>query len=245
MPSWLSSPCGAHPPQGEAVAEQEVVGCGEGFGVVLVTGGVDAEAVAEPRGDPRLVQSDPGSNRIAERLVHQPRILREPLAGLPAGPAARVFQRLRQVPMVDREHRLDGPLAQPIHKPPVVVETFLIGGAAAVGLYPRPGDGEAVGLQAEARHEIQALFEAVVLVAGDVPGVAVQDVARRVGEGVPDGDAAPVLVHRAFDLIGGGCRTPQKAFGEVHALSSALVPYGSRVLAYNVSIEPGRGWERR
>src|SRR5262249_34437600 len=45
---------------------------------------------------------------------------------------------------------------------------------------------------------------AVVVVAGDVAGVAVGDLAGGAAEDVPDRGAAAVFVDRAFDLIGGG-----------------------------------------
>ena len=53
------------------------------------------------------------------------------------------------------------------------------------------------------------------MVAGDVAGVAVQNVARRVGEGVPDRGPAPVLTYGALDLVGGGRGAPQETFRKV------------------------------
>ena len=55
----------------------------------------------------------------------------------------------------------------------------------AVGLHPRPRDREAVGLQAERRHQVEVLAPAVVVVAGDVAGVAVRDGARQRGRRCP------------------------------------------------------------
>ena len=45
-------------------------------------------------------------------------------------------------------------------------------------------------------------------IAGDVAGVAVGDPAGRMGEDVPIGLPAPILVDRALDLIGGGRAAP-------------------------------------
>src|SRR6185312_7999439 len=61
-----------------------------------------------------------------------------------------------------------------------------------------------VALQAERRHEVEVLAPAVVVVAGDVAGVAVLDDAGEAAEGVPDRVGAPVLVRRSLDLVGGG-----------------------------------------
>ena len=74
----------------------------------------------------------------------------------------------------------------------------------AVGLHARPRDREAVGLEAEGRHQVEVLAPAVVVVAGDVAGVAVGDGAGHAAERVPDRLAAPILVHGPLDLVGGG-----------------------------------------
>jgi len=52
----------------------------------------------------------------------------------------------------------------------------------------------------------------VVVVAGDIAGVAVQNVAGSMREGIPDRGPAPILVNRAFDLVGGGRGAPQETF---------------------------------
>ncbi len=55
------------------------------------------------------------------------------------------------------------------------------------------------------------------MVAGYVTSVTVHDVAGCMGEGIPDGESAPVLVHRALDLVGYG-RLPHRKFsGKVMA----------------------------
>src|SRR4028118_435052 len=58
----------------------------------------------------------------------------------------------------------------------------------------------------------------MVLVAGDVSGVAVQNFTRRVGEGVPDRPTAPILVYCPLDLVGRRRRTPQETLWEVHCV---------------------------
>src|SRR5919112_5968995 len=119
--------------------------------------------------------------------------------------------------MIQGEHRQDVPLPQALDEPPVEVEALPVGGAASLRLNPWPSDGEAVGSYAQAPHEFEVFFEAVVVVAGDVAGVAVQDVAWRMREGIPDRGSAPVLVYGALDLVGGGRGAPQEAFRKVHA----------------------------
>src|SRR5262249_15950528 len=84
----------------------------------------------------------------------------------------------------------------------------------------RPGDGEAIGVGAKRTHERHVLLVSMVVIVGDVSGVAVLDLARRVREGVPDRRTLAVLVPRAFDLVRRGGRAPEKTIGE---LPSVLV----------------------
>src|SRR5690606_14467945 len=77
-----------------------------------------------------------------------------------------------------------------------------------------PGQGETVGAQAEFGHERDVLAPAVVVVGGDVAGVAVADPAGGAGVGVPDGRCAAVLRGGSLDLVGGRRGTPEEALGE-------------------------------
>ena len=160
-----------------------------------------ALGVAEERDHPRLVVRDPAVDHVAQLGRHQRRVLGEALGGVAHGPAAGRLARLRQVPVVERRDRLDAALAQAFAQPPVPVDPRAVQGAAPLGLHPRPGDREAVGLGAERRHQVQVLAPAVVVVAGDVARVAARDRPRTAAERVPDRRAAPVLAHGALDLV--------------------------------------------
>ena len=131
-------------------------------------------------------------------------VLGEALGGVAVGPAARVLERLREVPVIERRHRLDAALEQPLDQAAVEAHARRVERPGAVGLHARPRDREAVGLEAQGRHEVEVLAPAVVVIAGDVAGVAVGDGARHAAEGVPDRLAAAVLVRGALDLVGGG-----------------------------------------
>src|SRR5918998_1943086 len=179
-------PGGAHPLHREAVAEQEVVCGGERFGGVADAWGVDSEAVTHPGRDPGFVQRDPEPHTLREGLVDDTGVLCEALARIPFGPAAQILQTLRQVPMVEREHRLDGALPQAVDEPAVEVEPGLVGWTASFWLDAGPGHGETVGLQSELGHQVEIFFQAVVMVAGDIAPIAVDDLAWSVAERVPD-----------------------------------------------------------
>src|ERR687898_50321 len=208
---------GAHPLHCEAVAEQKVVCGGERPGAVFVARGVDAEAVTHPGRDPGLVQGDPEPNIIREGLVHDAGVLCEAFARIPVGPAAQVLQRLWQIPVVEREHRLYGTLTQAVDEPAVEVEAFLVGRTAPFWLDAGPGHREAVGLHPELGHQVEIFFQAVVLVAGYVTRVAVMYLTRGVAERVPDRRAAAVFVYRALDLVGRRSRAPQEVLWKSHS----------------------------
>ena len=77
--------------------------------------------------------------------------------------------------------------------------------ARAVGLHPRPRDREAVALEAERRHEVEVLAPAVVVVAGDVAGVAVRRSRPARRQKVSQIESPrPSSCGRALDLVGGG-----------------------------------------
>ena len=67
-----------------------------------------------------------------------------------------------------------------------------------VGNHSRPGDGEAIGGHAELRHQCDVLAPAVIVVAGDVPGLGHSPLVR---EPIPDRLALSVFESPALDLI--------------------------------------------
>ena len=83
----------------------------------------------------------------------------------------------------------------------------------------RPGDREPVVLHAHFLHERDVFAEAMVMVAGDVAGMSLEDLARLMREAIPYARALAVFVRRALDLIGGGRRAPDKVLAEAHSLT--------------------------
>ena len=199
---------------GLAVGEQQVVGGPHGGGRVLDAGGVDAGGVPQERRAPRLVQGRPVAHPVAQRLVDDGGVLHEAAHHLAAGPAAGVLERLREVPVVQRDPRLDAALQQAVDQPRVEVEALGVGRAAALRLDAGPGDREPVGAKAQVGHERGVLAVAVVVVGGHVAGVAAGDPAGHAAEGVPDGGAAAALASGALHLVGGGGGAPDEAGGE-------------------------------
>ena len=195
---------------GPAVRQQQVVrGC-ERVRLGVAARSVVAPAVADPRDDPRLVVRDPVADAVAEALGDDLDVLRERVDGVARGPAARVLEHLRRVPVEERHVRVDAVAEQLVDEPVVEVETCCVDAAAALGQDARPRDREAERVEAELAHQRDVVAVAVVEVARDRAVVAVPDLAGRGAEAVPDALAAAVFVRRAFDLVRGGCRAPDE-----------------------------------
>lgn len=201
---------------GQAVGEELVVRGGQRVQHERPAGGVDAERVAVGRHDHRLVEGYPHVHAVGEPFGGQVGEFGEPVGGVTFQPAAGVLERLREVPVVEGRGRGDARGEQAVHQAVVEVEPLGVDRAAPRRLDARPRDREPVGVDAEVPHERDVLGPPVVVVAGDVAGVAVADAARRVRERVPDGRSSPVLGRRALDLVRGGGDAPAEAVRNPH-----------------------------
>ena len=225
--------------EGQAVGEQQVVADRQRRGPVAQAGREAALGVAGKGRHPRLVVGDPGPYQVAQLARHVLRVLREALGGVAVGPATRVLQRLREVPVIERRRRLDAAFEQPLDQAAVEAHAGRVERAGPVGLHPRPRDREAVGLEAQGGHQVEVLAPAVVVVAGDLAGVAVGDGARHAAEGVPDRVAAPVDVRGPLDLVGGGGGAEAKSWREAGQEAGTYRRPGRRRLWMGGSEFPG------
>ena len=92
---------------GGGVRQVGVMRGAQGAGPAVPPGRVLARAVAHEREGPRLVQRDPGTRTITDAPRHEPGVLAEPFHDIGLQPAAAILDRLRQVPVVERDPRLD------------------------------------------------------------------------------------------------------------------------------------------
>ena len=157
-------------------------------------GCVHAVAVAEPGDHPGLVLRQPEPDAIAEPAPHDLGVLAERVDGAPLGPPARVLERTREIPVVERDERLDVVREQLVDHPVVEVETGLVHPAATLREDPRPRDREPERRRPELAHQRDVLAIAVVEVARDRAALAVADLAGRRAEAIPDALAAPVEI---------------------------------------------------
>ena len=193
---------------GRAVREEEMVRHAQLGDRVGQAGRHAAHSMADRRHHPRLVVGDPPGDAVAERLVHDRRVLDEALHDVAVLPATTILKRLGKVPVIERRRRLHALLEKALAEAPIEVDALLVRGAHPGGLDPGPGDAEAIRVEAVGSDEVDVLRPAVIVVAGDIPGVAVCDVSGRMTEGVPDGRAAAILVDGALDLVAGGGGSP-------------------------------------
>jgi hypothetical protein len=198
----------------QPVTEQLVVPGGQRVEQQRLPGRVQPEGVPVDHVHERLVERDPQLDPVAQRLADDPRVLAEPLRGVPRQPAPAVLQGLRKVPVVERGDRVDARRQQRVDQPVVEGDPGRVDRAGAAGLHPRPRDGQVVGVHAEPGHQRDVLRVPVVVVAGHVAGTAVGDATRLVREGVPDGRSLAVLVHRALDLVRGRGDAPAEVRGK-------------------------------
>jgi hypothetical protein len=75
-------------------------------------------------------------------------------------------------------------------------------------------------LLVEGGHQGNVFPPAVVVIAGHIAGIAVDDVAGGVGESIPDGGTFAGLVPGPFNLVGGSGGTPQEIFGKSNGHSN-------------------------
>ena len=194
--------------------QQHVVSRGERGTLVGAPGACYAQSVAEPRDHPRLVLRDPVADAIAEPRRDDLRVLGEGLDRVAHGPAAPILQGLRQIPVIEGHVRVDSTREQLVDDAVVVVEAGLVHASGPVGEDSRPRDRETERVEAELAHQARVLAVAVVRVARDDAAAPVHDVPRAGAVPIPDALPAAVLARGALDLVRGGRRAPDEAFGE-------------------------------
>ena len=89
------------------------------------------------------------STRSPSALKHGDGIFGEPADDVAIVEAALLVQHPREIPVIERDHRLDAGGEKVVDEAGIVVEAGPVDGADALGQHARPGDREAVGVDAE------------------------------------------------------------------------------------------------
>ena len=163
---------------------------------------------------PRHVERRPGGDAVSEMLGEDPRVVGVIAGQIAIGPSSLVFQRLRQIPVVDGAKRTEALLEHGVEELAVVIDAFHVWRAGSGRLDARPGDGKAVALLVEAFRQGHVLRIEVVLIARDVSRRSALHLAGSVRKPVPDRLAFSVLFPCALNLEGGGSCTPKEAVRE-------------------------------
>mmetsp|Transcript_23370 Transcript_23370/g.55573 ORF Transcript_23370/g.55573 Transcript_23370/m.55573 type:complete len:417 (+) Transcript_23370:247-1497(+) len=200
---------------GQPVRQQQVVGHLGGDLAALDAGREIALLVAQRRDDPGLVVRGDAVEPVAQPRLHMAGVVDEAVHRVAVVPAAAVLQALRQVPVVERGPGVDAALPEPVNEAFVEVQALRVEGAMAQRLHARPGDGEAVAVDAQRCDQVQVFVQAVEMVAGQVGVAAVGDRTGLPAEAVPDRLALAVGVRGALDLEAAGGHAPGEVAREL------------------------------
>ena len=91
---------------------------------------IPAKTVAEQREYARLVEGCKSLDPVTVTVCDQRRIIGKPSSDIPVLPAAKLGQRLGQVPMVETDPRLDAGIQQRFNQSIVEIQPGLVGDAA-------------------------------------------------------------------------------------------------------------------
>ena len=211
---------------GQPVTEHEVVRRREGVRAIRTPRSVPTAAVAEEGRAPRLVEGDEVLDPVAEGVGDVPGILRKPVCRVARRPAARVLERLREVPVVEGRPRRDATVEERVDQPAVEVHPGLVHRSGAGRLHAWPGDREAVGVDAEVGHQVDVLLVAMEVLDRDVAVVPVDHATGSGREGVPDGAAPAALGGGALDLVARRGDAPGEVVGKVAARQAVVDRHG-------------------
>ncbi len=171
---------------------------------VGMAGGVRAEQVTESGVLPGFVERDPVFGAVAEGFDDDFGVIGKILGHIaPGETAAQILERLGRVPMEQGDVGRDVAGQQQVNQAAVVIQAFLVDLSAPGGEHAAPGDGEAIGVQAELGHQGQVALGVAVGIAGHIGIFAGADFAGGVGEGVPNGAAFAIRAGASFNLEGG------------------------------------------
>ena len=197
-----------------------------------LAGCMNSDGVSEKCRAPGLIERDPVGDEVPKRLLGSGGVVAEALGRVPVEPAAGILQGLRQIPVIERRVRRYAALPTGLGKSAIELRAGRVELTGAGRKDPGPGNRESIRIHAEIGHDRHIPGIPVVVIIGYVAGRTVRDLAWRVGEGIPNAGAAAVLAYRAFDLVRGRCRPPDKVgwealhvaplhFVQPHTVSSA------------------------
>jgi hypothetical protein len=162
----------------------------------------------------RFVNRNPAVYNIAQFPKADFRIFLKSTDNGTVCPTPGIFQRLGQVPVVNRGAGGNAVFVQFFAEAAVIGYALFVHFSRSGGDDTRPGNGKTVAVKTEFRHERRILGITVVLIAGNLAAFTAIYRARLAGKSVPNALAASAFVTGAFNLITGSGGSPDKIFGK-------------------------------
>ncbi len=122
--------------------------------------------------------------------------------------------------MIETEPRLDAGGEDCIDEPIVEGQPFFIGQSAARRRNARPSRRETISPNTEVLHQGDVLEVAVIMVARDIAGIAIGDLAGSAAPSIPYAGAAAIFLRSSLDLITRCRNAPDKSRGEIEGPTS-------------------------
>mmetsp|Transcript_41785 Transcript_41785/g.108217 ORF Transcript_41785/g.108217 Transcript_41785/m.108217 type:complete len:279 (-) Transcript_41785:7-843(-) len=174
----------------------------------------------------RLVQRDPVLDSVTKPREQCPCICavgRHDPVLWPQPPAELIAERGRDVPVAHGDPWLDTVFQEGVNEVAVEAHTFLVDVADTIGNHTAPCDGEAIGLEAQLRHDCNVSAEPVVVVVGHVAGAHGNPAKRCMSHLVPDRRLPTAFVSAALNLVGSRGSTKGEALWKLQELRLSLL----------------------
>ena len=125
--------------------------------------------------------------------------------------------------MIKAEPRFDPRFEDAVDQTIVEFEAFDVCLAAPFRQDSRPTGRQAISAEAKFAHQRYVLGPAVIMIAGNIAGVAIHDLAGQMTKSVPDRRTAAVLSDRSLDLERCGRRSPKETVRKAGCHAAALL----------------------
>jgi hypothetical protein len=154
---------------------------------------------------------------VAEVMGDERGIVGEPAGDVAVHPAALVLQGAGQIPVVERRERLQPALEHAVDQAIVEIDTGLVDFAGPVRDQPRPGDREAVGVEAAVADQIEILAASGCNGRSGVGAVIGASSRCRASWRTCPRCRTAAIGLAALDLVGGGGRAEDEVGAEIAA----------------------------
>jgi hypothetical protein len=195
---------------GGSMGEVHVMDRSQQQGVIANPWRLTAKAEAEKCEHRGLVKGGKPFHPVTIAARDQRRIVGKPTGTIAAGPAADIVERLREIPVIKAEPRLDACRHELVDQPIVKGKTRVVYGAAPAWQNARPSHRKAIGIDAKLPHQSYIFGITMIVIARDRAAVPIRDPAHLAAISVPDAWAAAVRRDGAFDLVARSRYAPGK-----------------------------------